>query len=163
MFMKGLIDQDIKTGRHIIRRILMTVQLPAQDPFTSYDYALGESRRKITHNGNIVFSFNETLIPYSLASMNIEEKLNWLQLRRPTKINRRLVVVAAGTFESSEVSLLTKCRTAHLAAIHLRKWGKQYGEIVLSSTETGSLYWNVIHHFRSFANMYTEFPDKFQF
>jgi hypothetical protein len=48
-----------------------------------------------------------------------------------------------------KVSALTKEKTIEFAKKALARWGSE-AEKVLSATETGCLYWNVIHHFGSF-------------
>lgn len=126
------------------------VQLPTRDQHTTYDYEIGRKRRKMSKSGHIKFS-EETFYSAPQSTLRFLEDFRAFEDSYPRLVKRKLVVYNE-TEQLSTVNLLSKDITKSFALKAIEKWGKDFASKVLSSTETGSLYWNIIHHYGSFKN-----------
>lgn len=126
------------------------VRLPIGDPYTAYDYEVGKKRRKSAHNGSITFHEEKTyLAPDGL--LRVAEDFQAFERFHPRQVKRKLNVFNDGE-RVTQVNLLPKDLTMEYALKAINKWGKDYASKVLSSTETGSLYWNILYHYGTFQN-----------
>lgn len=144
----------------------VTNALPTKDEHTTYDYSVGAARVSAVGRKD-----------YRIEYVSREERLATLarlmnnpcneQLREAVHSSPRYMYKKAaipqlkvtylkngGTIVDS-VNALTRGKTIEYANKTVVKWGQE-AEKVLSATSTGCLYWNVLHHFGSFA----DFPHK---
>jgi len=97
------------------------------DRWTTYSYAIGAQRMSLVKTGKFHLTPSKT------------KKSLWV-----TDIRKR------------RVKLLSKEQTLEYARSAVFRWGERYAEQVLSATKTGSLYYNIIYHFRRFDNVIKE-------
>lgn len=123
--------------------------LPKEDPYTVYDYDVGQERMAIANSKhykiecdaifdivNNPFNANFCNAFYSAKNVEVRPKLKVTYCKNNETICK-------------EVTAITKEKTREFAKNAFDKWQSDT-EIVLSSSDTGALYWNVIYHFGSF-------------
>lgn len=116
----------------------MTVaSLPIRDAWTTYDYEEGCTRRKHIKEGKIKIS---PIILIDCPDLPIG----------PSKCYQVLRVESEGN--SQQLKFLSCTKTREFALTAIEKWGKINAELVLSATETGSLYYHIIYYYRSYEN-----------
>lgn len=102
----------------------MCTVLPTRDQYTTYNYSAGEERRRSVEENQIRFEQKDK----SLVVFLNEKRL-------------------------TSVRYLPPQVTANFATTSMNKWGEKQFERVLSSTETGALYWNIIYHYEKFESI----------
>ncbi|MCB1149258.1 MAG: hypothetical protein KDK48_03760 [Chlamydiia bacterium] len=122
--------------------------LPTQNPYTKYDYELGAARRAAKVSFLVITAIDCPGMPFIV---NFSEQLEYIATH-PHKIEPRLSVVKGDG--SEEVRLLSAEVTKKFALQHFQKWGSET-ETVLSSSETGALYWNIRYHFENLNSLLT--------
>ena len=118
---------NYRANDHLLEKAI----LPKEDIHTKYDYDIGEKRRR---------SVQDEKVQISVTSILIDQLgLHWSKLciKGPEEIKYCK-------------NYLPKELTEEFLIKNVKNWGKKYCEKIMSSSETGSLYWHMIHHFGSF-------------
>lgn len=132
---------------------------PKKEHRKEKDYEVGVKRMVDARAGK--FKFLEMLdvqCPGMPGIINFSEQVAYLQNSSLTTASMKLWVTGPGL--SKELLLLSKDQTLEFAANHIEKWGRERAEKELSSTETGSLYFHIIHHFGSYDNLLKEIDRR---
>ena len=119
----------------------MSVQLPTKDKYTTYNYEVGKERMSLAQNETNHF------IPVTTYYCG-----RHISTRPLYSISRKLWVFIDKK-PLVEINLLPEEKTIEFSQKSIAKWGKEYAEKVLSATETGALYWNIIYHFHSYEKL----------
>lgn len=136
--------------------------LPLKDQYTSYDYTLGAERLSAVENKQVQIEYlNETI--QALAFQKIlnnpfNDQLRFTVAGLPCQIAEqalrpKLKITYPGNAGDikSEVNALSRKQTIEFSRLNVERWEDE-AEKVLSATETGSLYWNILYHFGSFKS-----------
>ena len=116
---------------------------PANVPY--HNFQLGNMRRKHINDGSIELSKVESgKMPMII---NFNDQLKWIREHK----SRLRVSSPIGRYY--DVSFIRKDKTIEFAEKHIKKHGCENAEKILSSTETGCLYFNIIYHFQTFDNL----------
>ena len=129
--------------------------LPTQDQWTTYDYDVGAKR--IANAGEDKYHFLPFMdfeCPGMPFIINFNDQLEYMK-KHGGKVSSKLQVTGPEEF-SADFKLISKQKTVEFATKSIEKWGREYAEKVLSATETGSLYYHVIHHFGSYEELLDE-------
>lgn len=116
---------------------LNTDQLPIRDKYCTYNYTRGEERVTLAARDRIKF------IRYFAHDPRGYVNQNYLMCNLDNQVQ-------------SHVKLLPKDQTIQFALESIQKWGVIDAEKVLSATPTGSLYFNILHHFGSYYHFAAE-------
>jgi hypothetical protein len=112
-------------------------ELPKQDQFTTYDYELGDKRRAgVEHNG-LHLEVNQEAGRFPRLKGHID-----FSVLGNTELHSR---------EDLDLACLGEKQVRDFGVRSLARWGKGDAEKVLSATSTGSLYFNIVFRYGSFA------------
>lgn len=137
-----------------------TNELPKQDPYTTYDYNVGADRITAVENKKYKIEYLDATVQALAFQRILENPFNEElraavlsgQVRMPRHVPKLKVTYHKNDGETNnEVNALSREKTIEFARNAIVKWGNN-AEKVLSATDTGALYWNVIHHFGNFNN-----------
>jgi hypothetical protein len=125
--------------------------LPVKDEWTTYDYDVGAKRMADAKEGKFKFlELTDFDCPGMPFIINFSDQMEYMK-SHPTTVTSKLWVTGPDDF-SVELKRLTREKTIHFANKSIAKWGKEDTEKVISATQTGSLYFHMIHYFGSYDN-----------
>lgn len=134
------------------------IELPKQDQYTTYDYDIGASRVSAVDSNQYNIKYLNTDEQFASFVEILNNPLN-SELRevfergaiKRSSLYPKLQVTYKknDSCEYDEVNALTKDKTREFAKKSFLQWGVN-SEKVLSSSSSGALYWNIIHHFGDF-------------
>ncbi len=114
-----------------------------------HNYDLGEARRAAIKDGKI--QFNEEKGQEFPWIININQQIEYIRTHRLELSPKLRVTYPSG--RCGVLRFITKEYTLEFAEKHILKHGRENAEKILSSTETGSLYFHIIYHYGTFDNL----------
>ncbi|MFQ5729269.1 MAG: F-box protein, partial [Waddliaceae bacterium] len=113
-------------------------QFPKEDVKTTYNYKVGKERMTLVRQNRIEFKTN-------IRTPRLPKYL-WVYKREHLRVsdNKKLLC---------KVHLIAAHRILQLARDSIDKWGEDGAEKVLSASETGLVYWNILYTFGSFEQL----------
>jgi hypothetical protein len=136
--------------------------LPARDEYTAYDYEVGKDRLDAVANKKYEIKYLSREVQ-ALAFERVLNNPHNVELRlavsngqcnRGAALNPQLEITYWKNDKAikKQVNALSLSKTQELTGTIVARWGND-AEKLLSASETGALYWNIIHHFGAFERV----------
>jgi len=136
------------------------IKLPDKDQHTSYDYKLGERRRAAIGTLNLkVCCTRDQPIVINGDLPRIQEYTELHSKPHTPYLVGTLYFEDTKEYEFVHIRQLDMAHVLEFAQKSVDKYGVIDAEKVLSSTDTGSLYYQMIHNFHDFGNCCSMLSD----